>query len=543
VLLLGALSPFGTFAGLEADVAVQIRHTLASLAEADNPKLLGRLVAVPLLNRFYADRGFQPAWPLQRWPEIRAVLQSSSTDGLFPDDYHVDALQQAGDDGSLSDMPAARQAALDLLLSSGLIRLVYHLEFGKVDPTSLNADWRPQRVIDDQAPLDVMKALAASPDIAATVDEHRPRHVFYRQMRQALAKYTAILQAGGWKPVDDGPALRPGDSAARVRQLRDRLAASGDLTASGASEEFDAELEAAVRRFQKHHGLTGDGIVGADTLKALNTPVEARVAQIRVNLERARWVLHELDSRYVVVDIAGFEVVDVQEDGTVWRTRAQVGRPYRSTPVFRSKIDHLVLNPTWTVPPTILRDDMLPARRKDPEYFKVRNIRVLDNSMNIIDESKVDWSRYPGQPFPYILRQDPGAENALGRIKFMFPNAHAVYLHDTPSRGLFEREQRAFSSGCIRIEAPYRLAESLLADPVNWSQAQIVAAVDSRQTQTVRLKNPVPVLLMYWTADTNQDGNIRFKPDIYQRDQAVLEALNAPFRLHGRHLNTAQREK
>jgi murein L,D-transpeptidase YcbB/YkuD len=195
------------------------------------------------------------------------------------------------------------------------------------------------------------------------------------------------------------------------------------------------------------------------------------------------------------------------------------------------------------VPPTILRDDMLPARRKDPEYFKVRNIRVLDNSMNIIDESKVDWSRYPGQPFPYILRQDPGAENALGRIKFMFPNAHAVYLHDTPSRGLFEREQRAFSSGCIRIEAPYRLAESLLADPVNWSQAQIVAAVDSRQTQTVRLKNPVPVLLMYWTADTNQDGNIRFKPDIYQRDQAVLEALNAPFRLHGRHLNTAQREK
>ena len=526
-------------------VGGQIRQLLKATDAGGNTVVADQaLVVAPLLRRFYAARDYRPVWAPERWRELVAVLRASRDDGLSPDDYYVAALQRAGATQTGADLTAADKAELDLLFTEGLIRLVYHLQFGKVDPTSLNADWQPQRVIDDRAPLAVLQQLAASDDIAASIDAHRPRHPIYQRMQEALARYMAIQDSGGWQPVEAGPTLRLGDSGERVRQLRSRLLESGDLQEdTGVISLFDASLENAVRNFQQRHGLTPDGLVGGETLKALNQTVASRVAQIRVNLERARWVLHELEERYVVVDIAGFEVLDVQPDGSVWRTRAQVGRPYRSTPVFRSQIDHLVINPTWTVPPTILSKDLLPARRKDPDYFKARNIRVLDRTGNYVDEQTIDWSRYPEQPFPYMLRQDPGPKNALGRIKFMFPNEHAVYLHDTPSRGLFERDQRAFSSGCIRVELPYQLAERLLDEPAVWGQERIRGAVDSGQTQTLRLKAPVTVILMYWTADATADGRVRFKRDIYQRDQALLQALNAPFRLHARHIKTARSGK
>jgi murein L,D-transpeptidase YcbB/YkuD len=318
-------------------------------------------------------------------------------------------------------------------------------------------------------------------------------------------------------------------SGERVLALRERLSASEDLPDDSASAEFDSGLEAAVKRFQQNHGLTTDGIVGPGTLAAMNVPVDARIDQIRANLERARWVLRNLPDSYVITDIAGFRVNLSRGGETIWSTRAQVGKPYRKTPVFRDTIRYLEVNPTWTVPPTILKQDTLPKIRKNPDYLRTRDMDVLTFSGKRVDPASIDWSQYPDKPFPYLIRQRPGPKNALGRIKFMFPNKHAVYLHDTPSRSLFGRDARAFSSGCIRVQHPFEFAELLLDDPA-WTKEKLLEVVDSRKTTKIPLKKPIAVILLYWTVNADNDGNAVFKPDIYKRDARIVAALNSPFR-------------
>jgi murein L,D-transpeptidase YcbB/YkuD len=207
-----------------------------------------------------------------------------------------------------------------------------------------------------------------------------------------------------------------------------------------------------------------------------------------------------------------------------------VGTPYRKTPVFKAKMTYLVLNPTWTIPPTILKKDIIPAIRRDPGYLASRNMVLLDPSGQQVNVADVDLQKLTVNYFPYIVRQEPGPRNALGRIKFMFPNGHFVYLHDTPSRDLFERADRTFSSGCIRVEHPLTLAELLLDDPVNWSRAEIEARLAEGITQTVNLKTPITVFLVYWTAEPEADGAVNFFNDVYARDPAVLKALQEPFR-------------
>jgi murein L,D-transpeptidase YcbB/YkuD len=274
--------------------------------------------------------------------------------------------------------------------------------------------------------------------------------------------------------------------------------------------------------------------VDPGTLEAVNVTVETRIDQIRVNLERARWVFHSVHGKFVLVDIAGFEVAVRQEDGLTWTCRAQVGKPYHETPVFRSDIKYLVFCPTWTIPPGILEEDTLPAVKRDPDYLAKRNINVIDRNGNVVDQASIDWSKYSAQDLPYALRQEPGPNNALGQIKFIFPNPHLVYLHDTPSKSLFDHTDRAFSSGCIRVEKPFELAELLLNDPEKWNQEEIKKAIESGKTRTVFLPVPVPVLLFYWTVEPFPNGEVHFKSDLYGRDEAILEGLNGEFRFRKR---------
>ncbi len=292
---------------------------------------------------------------------------------------------------------------------------------------------------------------------------------------------------------------------------------------------FDEPLEAALKRFQARHFLAADGAVGPETRRELNVSVAQRINQIRVNLERGRWLLHRpADEEFVVVDVAGFEVRYVRNRAVVWRTRAQVGKAYRQTPIFRSTIQEVVLNPTWTVPPGILGKDILPAVRRDPTYLEKRGLRVIDRNGRAIDSSTIDFAKYTGATFPYMIRQDPGPMNALGRVKIMFPNSYLVYLHDTPSQNLFESERRAFSSGCIRTERPFELVDLLLATSQQWNRAAIDAELSTGKTRTIKLPQPVPVLLLYWTVDINNDGQVLFKPDPYTRDPKLLSAIDSP---------------
>jgi murein L,D-transpeptidase YcbB/YkuD len=352
-------------------------------------------------------------------------------------------------------------------------------------------------------------------------------------MRDALARYRKIAAAGGWPSVPEGPTLRPGATDPRVATIARRLVISGDLddgVAPGSPDAYSPEIEQAVRRFQARHGLDADGIVGAGTLRELNVPAEQRVQQLEINLERARWVLDDLSERFILVNIAGFRVYVVQDRQVTWESRVQVGKTYRKSPVFRDEMKYLVFNPTWTVPYSIATRDLLPQIKQDPGFFESRGFDLRDRAGRLVDPKSVDWSQVTAGRFPYTLVQRPGPANALGRVKFMFPNEHAVYLHDTPSRYLFDRADRTFSSGCIRVENPFELAEILLGSD-GWTQEKFQQVLETGKERTVFLSEPIPVLLLYWTAQASPDGTVSFFPDVYDRDAAIIEALDEPFAL------------
>jgi murein L,D-transpeptidase YcbB/YkuD len=493
-----------------------------------------RITNLPVTREFYQRTDYAPAWtdPAAVF-ELSASIEQAWREGMNPVDYHRD---QVADllDGSLS----LDQSARDLLLTDSLVRLTYHYALGKVDPRDYAATWNFARRSPQLDPVDWLMTATREGGIGDRLDRLKPTAPAYLNLAKALAQYRAIADRGGWGPVSGGPALRRGDDGPRVAQLRARLRAEGDL-AGGASAQpdfFDSDLEQALIRFQRRHRLDADGVVGRQTLAALNVPVGRRIDQIRVNLERAR-VLQEIPPTAVVVDIAGFEVSLFRDGRRLLRTRAQVGKPYRSTPVFRDTITYVEFNPTWTVPPTILEQDVLPAIREDSDYLNRRNMQVLSMAGNPVDPETVDWQAYPQQSFPYMIRQLPGPDNALGRVKIMFPNEHMVYLHDTPSRSLFNRSTRSFSSGCIRVEQVERLVELLLDDPLSWDRTAIDRMIAGRQTRRVSLAEPMPIYLVYWTVEVSEAGEVHFKQDPYHRDPALLQALERPLMPEARRID------
>ncbi len=504
-----------------AAVAVHVAACLREAAGACPPELRHRA----LLQRLYAAHGDTPRW-LQpaRSGWLRGLLASADHDGLTPGDYHATAL------AALDEVPGVRAAAWrDLLLSDALAGLAYHLHFGKANPRELDRHWNFAGAPDD---ADVVAWLSRALDEASTpapLASLRPDNRYYAGLRDMLARYRDIAGAGGWPAVPDGPLLKPGAADARLAPLRRRLLASADLDPAVAldPDHHDTATVAALQAFQRRHGLAVDGVLGPHTLAALNVGVSRRIDQIRVNLERLRWISHDIEPAFVAVNIASFHAAYVRDREVVWRSRAIVGREYRATPVFRAAIRYLELNPSWTVPPTILRKDVLPAIRAAPDYLERHDMQVIGRDGRAVDPAGIDWQNARAGRFPYLIRQRPGAANALGRIKFIFPNPYAVYLHDTPKRALFEHARRDFSSGCIRIEDPLGLAELLLGDAARWPRAHIEQAIASGVTRRVDLPQPVTVMILYLTAYPGADGTAQFRRDLYGRDAAVRAALDA----------------
>ncbi|MCZ7566576.1 MAG: L,D-transpeptidase family protein [Burkholderiales bacterium] len=487
-----------------------------------------RIAARRLIAQFYERRGFRPAWAAPaRARALAELVEASLTHGLDPADYHGALVRRAAA-GAALDATVDRE----IVFTDALVRLAYHLRFGKVNPRELYPDWNYSRTLDGIAPVAALEGLVASADLRAAVERFGPQLAIYRELGGALARHRAIATAGGWPQVGRGATLDPGMRDARVAALRARLEASGDLGASPAEEpeRYDAALEAAVRRFQRRHALEEDGRVGRQTIAALDVGVARRIDEIRVNLERLRWVAQDVAGDFIVVDIAGFAAVLYLDGAPAWQARVVVGRPFRRTPAFRATMDHLVLNPAWIVPPTILREDVLPKLARDLGYLAANGMRVVDNAGRPVDAAAIDWQAARGGGFAYQIEQAAGGANPLGQVKFMFPNRHSVYLHDTPSRGLFEKTERAFSSGCIRVERPLELAALLLDDAERWSVVALAAAIATGETRAVPVKRRVAVLLLYFTAAPFGDGDVQFRRDLYGRDDRVLAALAQPFR-------------
>ena len=507
----------------EADIGNRIIDTLESWRGGGQSVM----IAAPVVGAFYESRGYRPAWSDGRnRDDMIASIRGATAAGLNPDEYHLREIERlVKGDGS-----AAVQAELDILLTDALFVLGYHYRFGKVDPESVNPHWNiPNRFGEEDAVALASSALDrhAVPELLAQLE---PEHNFYQRLKTALADYRSLQLAGGWPEIPEGETLRLGADDSRVVLLRRRLLLTRDLQQGAAdSSVFDADVDRAVRVFQYRMGLSDDGVVGKDTLAALNVPVETRIEQIRINLERARWILHDLDPYAVVVNVAGFMAYVTEGEAVTWMTRVQVGKPYHMTPLFRDELSYIEINPTWTVPYSISTKELLPKIKKDPNYLADRNMIVLDRNGKQVDAAGIDWNSLSANRFPYTLRQQPGPDNALGRIKFMFPNEHAVYLHDTPSKSLFERDYRVFSHGCIRVQNPYRLAQILLDDNEKWSVEKIEAAVDSRVTQRIVLDRKIPIYLTYWTAAVDDDLEVNFSRDPYNRDERVLAGLDKPF--------------
>jgi len=466
----------------------------------DNPSLLS----------FYSQRAFRPAWSGEHGPnrladDLVAAISRADLEGLEPEDYHVsqirsslDSLRNDAAQGRTS--PPARVAALDLFLSDAFLLYGSHLLGGRVDPETLHPRWDANRRGADLG--SVLQDALESRKIARALQRLVPTDEGYRRLREALVRERVIAAQGGW----------PND-------LHERLRLEGDL-AGGDS------LQLGLQRFQRRHGLEESGIVDAATRVELNVSAAARVEQLRINLERWRWLPQDLGRRHIIVNIASQELQVIEDGEVVIGMRVVVGRELKRTPVFSDTVRYIVLNPNWHVPQTIAVEELIPKIQRDPTYLERFGMHLFTAGPDPqeVDPSTIDWSTVTADSFPYRVRQEPGRLNALGRIKFMFPNRYDIYLHDTPSRGLFDQAQRDFSHGCIRVEKPLDLAVYLMKKS-RWDRAAIEGALDEGTERTIYLPRPVPIHLLYWTAWADADGTIQFRPDINDLDQTLAMAL------------------
>ncbi|SDL92338.1 Murein L,D-transpeptidase YcbB/YkuD [Catalinimonas alkaloidigena] len=499
-----------------------VAQSLMAFIETNGPD--ERLFSQVVLPDFYRRRQYQPAWTDARnVSDLLAILQAAEQEGLAPAAYHLDRIQRL----RCATATAPQCAELDLMLTDATLMYASHLYFGKVDPRTLSASWNVEKRPLPDDPAGTLEASLAICSLPQAFEALKPTHAMYRQLKEKLVVLRQRAALGGWAPVrsEASTPAALGDTVPWLGALRQRLRAEGYAMAADGGTVYDSALAEGVRLYQREHGLVPDGIVGAATLRALNRPVDFWIDQVRVNLERARWVLGHLPDSFLVVNIAAAELYLVYDRQRVWQTSVVVGKTATKTPIFSSHITRVVFNPTWTVPRSILREGLWADIRRNPAYLAQQRM-VVQARGQTLDPTTIDWSTYSPSTFPYSVVQRPGPNNALGRVKFYFPNPYHVYLHDTPSKELFARSPRTFSHGCIRVEHPLELARLLLQDSVRWSAAAIDQVVQDGATQQVALSRPLHVLILYWTCDAQPDGRIRFHQDVYRRDPAVLQALN-----------------
>ena len=509
----------------------EVPPATASLESRIDTELLAAAGSQPdwqLLRAFYSSRDYLPVWTdgeALRHESYFVVdqLARSAEDGLFPEEYHLSEIRRLLDAASST----GQGSMLELLLTDGLLRYIRDIRSGRLEPGVADAEWHIRPSITD--PVDVLTAIVRSDSIRDALQDLPPRHSGYRRLKSLLQAYRSLESTGGWPIIPFGEVLEKGMYDQRVHLLRHRLMLAGGPTEFDYRDsfQFDEALESAVRDFQERHGLEADGIVGRKTLAALNVPVSERIQQILLNMERWRWMPGELGERYLLVNMAGFELLAVENEETVMDMRVIIGRPYRSTPAFAGEMRYLVLNPYWNVPHKLAIEDLLPKQQSDPDYLQDKGFRVYASwrkGARELDPASLDWSTFTQETFGYRLRQDPGDSNSLGRIKFMLPNPHAIYLHDTPSRHLFRHPVRTFSSGCIRVEKPVQLANFVLGETAGVSGIDVQEAIETGENRTVSLPRTIPVYLLYLTSWVDDKGRAQFRDDVYGRDVLVQRA-------------------
>ncbi len=484
------------------------------------------------VQQLYSKNKNYPLWLndnglLPQADSLYNLLKKCDEDGLTADSYHFSFIQNTLatlNKNAFNTMHAQQLADIDLIFTDAWLSYSTDLALGSVHDSAYNV-YRSNRLSAMALP-DELYTAQQSNYLSLLALRLRPSNKMYLELRRKLAIYRAIQAKGGWEYFPDYYCLKPGEQSAMIPVLREHLASLDNThTASDLSSMvYDRKLEREMKRFQANNGLEATGMVNAATAKVLNVSVDERIMQIALNMERLRWLPTEWAADRIVVNIADFSMKLYQHDTLCFHTRAIVGQPYRQTPVFSASLTYMVLNPYWEIPARIAKEEILPAQKKDAAYLDKHHIRVYsvhDNEGIALDPDSIDWKHLKPENFHYYLRQEPGPWNALGRIKFMFPNKFNVYMHDTPEQALFTKTIRTFSHGCIRIENPMQLAHLLLPDDSLWTSSRINDIIEQEMTLIVSLPRKVPVYITYMTSWVDEEGHLQFRKDVYGQDKIM----------------------
>jgi murein L,D-transpeptidase YcbB/YkuD len=541
-ILLGYAAPQGVSAN--SDFFSQVRHRIKQQVKTEIQfrgfVCQGEIICgLQIIPNFYQGRNYTPVWfDDYGLRPIAAVLvqaiHSAQMDGLRPSDYHLEGIGRMlaklnGGRLPLRKDQVRQWADLDLILTDAFLLLGSHLSGGRINPENIHADW----VIGPRSldMLAVLNSVSTQVQMHRALDQLRPSHKGYTNLKSAMHNMRKLAAQGGWPRPQGQKTLHPSDTDGEIPVFRRLLRMTGDYKTTapaGQVHRYDAQLVAAVKRFQYRHGLEPDGMIGKKTRRAMTVSAHARIRQMELNLERWRWLPKHFNDRYVIINTAAFFLKVMENHRKALHMKVVVGRPARQSPVFSSTMTYLVLNPYWNVPRKIAVEDILPKLTDGADYLIDQSFKVFSGWKKEDQElapQDVDWNLYDKDHFPLRLRQEPGIKNSLGRIKFMFPNKFAVYLHDTPQKSLFNKLQRDFSSGCIRVENAVALANYLLSGSPDWTAQTLTVHLEKGQRQVVRIPDPINIHLLYMTAWVDEDGMLQFRDDIYGRDVKLNNAL------------------
>ncbi len=480
------------------------------------------------ISDFYSNRDFELAWKDEKdRKDLIVAIQLAYDEGLNPSDYHIEIIENLTK-SNYKKLNNEDAVELDLILTDAYVLYASHLASGKVEQSKIRNDWD---LLLNTKPVRVDSLLTISLNnnaIIESLNNEKPQTFLYQNYKRSLKKFRAIVKNGGWTKIPEGETLKKGMTDDRIVKVREYLALEqGFPMVLENTNVFDEDLEKAVIEFQDKHNTTEDGIIGAGTLRLMNVSADEIVDKIRVNMERARWLPPVFGEDYLMVNIAGFYIKRFTNGKEVYYSRVIVGKVHHETPIFKGEMKYIEMNPTWTLPYSIATKETLPKLKKNPGYLNDKHMIIMDRNGKKLDPNSIDFSQYSSGNFPFIIRQTAGPWNALGQVKFIFPNKHSVYLHDTPSRSLFEKKgDRAFSHGCIRLQKKWELLTGLMGDP--WDMNKINKVLDSGETTRINLKEPIDIYLLYGTVSYGKGGEMYIDKDIYKRDPAVLKALNKP---------------
>lgn len=449
--------------------------------------------------------------------KIISLFNNVQEDGLFPKDFDLKKIQNSEENiASLSD---SKLVDYDILLTENLSRFIQKVSKGSLNPNKLYRNWdlKENNIDFNELLLNFQK----KDSVSTALNAASPNHIVYKRLKTAL-KIINELPKDNFKKIEIKHKIALNDTNEAIIEIKKKLIYWKDLKPLDTiTAIYDEATELAVKKFQMRHGLAPDGVIGGGTAQALNFTKEDRKKQIIANMERWRWYPRVFELEYFIINIPDYSLRVVKNSDTLRTHKVIIGRPARKTPVLSSRLTHLIFNPTWTVPPTILKNDVIPAAAKNRNYFSSKNITIYDSYNCVVNTS--DWNISKAKSYRYV--QSPGVTNSLGLVKFMFPNRFTVYLHDTNTRGYFDKDIRALSSGCIRVENPFELTEYLLDDPEKWTLKKIDEAINTGKTKEVRFSKEVYIHIFYWTA-WSENGELQFRDDLYSLDMDLYKKLD-----------------